>query len=222
MGGGGAAPGDVSRAHAEPVTTPTSRPGGEREERKKAESLRFVSRRSSVGERDDGRTGAERNSSVSELLTIIKTCSLSLALRPPPLHSPFYSRHLRSRFLRPISPTFNLPRSAPPPPPSDLPAPALIPVSTLTFIPPTFAFASASFLRPGGTLDRSSITRGNNIQAEMHFLFFLSNGLTPRLFLLPAKIHLKHFQLFLPFCPKQPQSVFGNAHQLHRFLRHSD
>lgn len=60
---------------------------------------------SSVGVLDDGWTGAGRNTSVSELLTIIKTCSFSF-------HSPrFHSSHLQSHRLHPIS-SFNLPRSS--------------------------------------------------------------------------------------------------------------
>lgn len=59
---------------------------------------------SSVGERDDGWTGTERNASVSKLLTIIKTFSLSLYLLPS-----FFSSHLRSHCLHPISFHFSLP-----------------------------------------------------------------------------------------------------------------
>lgn len=52
---------------------------------------------SSVGELDDGWTGTGRNASVSKLLTIIKTCSF-------PFYSlPFFSSHLQSPCLQPIS-----------------------------------------------------------------------------------------------------------------------
>lgn len=68
----------------------------------KARLRQICFQRSSVGVLDDGWTGAGRNTSVSKLLTIIKTCSFSF-------HSlPFYSSHLQSHCLQPIS-SFNLP-----------------------------------------------------------------------------------------------------------------
>lgn len=65
-------------------------------QRNKARLPQICFQRSSVGDLDDGWTGAERNTSVSESLTIIKTGSFSFHL--PSLYSSHLQLHISFHF----------------------------------------------------------------------------------------------------------------------------